>query len=439
MVYGEGLSAAQVRNAGFSYELRIDTDPSTGNAKSAWRLLESESGFLLSEVQKDILDIASCLYVADRHSQRESGSDAVRDLRVLIGLRRPDKFDPTELSRLLRNLSLDRISFTIEKRKRDKKGDSRDRSEPVERDVVCLLSGGVDSFGGAIEACEKNRNPILLSHYTSDANPQLQLMHSLDAHYQRQLPGILVGNLQTAGRGLAGRPVESSMRLRSFLYLALASTVATAVHAKEIWMSENGIMTPGIPFSPSRVGPYTTRTTHPVFVEEFSGWYSRLLGQPLTVYNPFAYSTKSEIIRRVSDAGFAEDLRGTVSCFRRQYAVRHGSNHCGYCVPCLIRRVSFLSAGMDSYDDPSGYLTDCFDLDAIPQGGLADVADLALFSTNFDQMPEDALRFNYVELYDLREGTRIERTIETLKRFAHEFLDVLSRQAKPNLKAALGI
>ncbi len=229
------------------------------------------------------------------------------------------------------------------------------------------------------------------------------------------------------------------MRLRSFLYLTLAATVATALDAKEIWMSENGIMTPGIPFSPSRIGPYSTRTTHPIFVDEFSRWYSGLAKYQVNVHNPFEYSTKSEIIRKINNRGFASDLRKTVSCFRRQFAMRKGASHCGYCVPCLVRRVSFIFPNLEADDTPDGYIADFLDFDKVPQNGKSDLVDLASFSMDFDQLSPGNLGLKYVDLYGLRDTDRIKKTIETLRRFGHEFLDVLQTHGKPNLKSALGI
>ncbi len=147
-------------------------------------------GVPLAELQRDILDLASCIYLADRHTQRQSGTGAARMLRILIALRQPESQDPTALSTLLRNLSSDYVSFALVKRRvRDETAQTDKTPVQYANDSVCLLSGGVDSFGGAIEACEKGLSPAILGHYTSDSKPQKQLAGSISHHYRRDREG----------------------------------------------------------------------------------------------------------------------------------------------------------------------------------------------------------------------------------------------------------
>lgn len=437
----EGLTQTDLRAFGLKKPLFIDTKISTGNAVSAWRLLESELGSQLSDIGRDTLDIAEAVYLADRSIRREAGTDALRSIRIAIPLREADRFDENELSGLMRSLALDGISFNIAKRVADapSQTSASEGKRTSDADTVCLVSGGVDSFGGTVKACEEDCNPVMVSQYTSDSTPEKEIGKAIKNRYGSKIPHISVGNLQVRGKQISQGDPEPTMRLRSFLYLCLAAVTASSFNIKSIWMSENGIMTPGIPVSPSRVGPYTTRTSHPAFVGAFSKWYNGITNSSIDVNNPFKYKTKAEIVTYIGEKGLSTALRSSVSCSRRQFAIRRGNEHCGYCVPCLIRRSAFLNASMSDYDHPSGYYYDCFDMDALPRNARVDLLDLVSFAYDFQRESSGNLLLRYVDLYNIGDSAAIGNTISTLKRFSGEFLATIDMYAKPNLRKALGL
>lgn len=436
----EGLRDVDRRRLDMKSCLPIDTTPEKGNARSAWRILETKLGVRLSSIEKDILDFAQTVYLADRHVQRGSGAEALRTIKIYLPMREPDEVDCRSMITLTRHLVSDAISFEILQRSSEEEKDWRLVNEPpTNRNVVSLISGGVDSFGGTIEACEEGFRPIMVSHYTSEAGPAKAVGMAISRQYGGDAPHILIGSLKVGGGTLSDFKVEISMRLRSLLYVSLGAVVSSRLNISQLWMSENGIMTPGIPFSTARVGPYTTRTTHPRFVEQFAEWFSKTTGSKIEIMNPLAFSTKAEIVKNIERRGLSSDLGSTVSCFRRQLAKRHGSGHCGYCVPCIIRRTAFLAAGMEKWDDPAGYFLDCFDFSQLPEDGKADMADLASFATDFRNMTAAKLLFRYIDLLNLGSDEKVEKTIKTLQRFSDEFVTVLEKNAKPNLRKILEI
>ncbi len=440
VICSEGLNADDIRDSKFSADVRIDTSPVTGNAKSVWRLLEQVIHIHLSDLERDLLDLAEAVYLADRNTQRPLGANNLKNIRILIALRRPDKFDPDRVSNILRQLSMDRIRFEIRRRQsEDDEEENVGESLLDNCDMICLVSGGVDSFGGLIQALRSEFSPAIVSYYTSDSTHQRAVGNAVNQRFSIATPQVLIGGLNKRNGVFSIRNLkDTSMRLRSFLYLALAIATAASEDIDRIWMSENGIMTPGIPFSPSRVGPYTTRTTHPAFVREFTKWYRDIAGANLCISNPLEYMTKAEIVRYILDEGFAQYLGSTNSCFRKQYAMRKRHNHCGYCVPCLIRRTAFLSADAERFDDPGGYLKDCFDIKGLSSEGRADMIDLATFAQNCrTQSPDNLITRDCPDLLDLGERSMIYRTVDTLKRFSSEFLAVIERYGKANLKTVL--
>jgi hypothetical protein len=91
------------------------------------------------------------------------------------------------------------------------------------------------------------------------------------------------------------------------------------------------------------------------------------------------YLSKTDVLRRAPRA-LRSILRRTLSCSHlgRNRWARFSGHHCGYCVPCLYRRVAFASVGAD---DPNGYYRNVFTrFGDLSPNERADVAALASFA-----------------------------------------------------------
>jgi 7-cyano-7-deazaguanine synthase in queuosine biosynthesis len=148
---------------------------------------------------------------------------------------------------------------------------------------------------------------------------------------------------------------ESTTRGRSFLFLALAALAASGLSGKPvIYVPENGLISVNVPLDPLRVGALSTRTTHPFYIAR---WHEMLagLGIPAKLENPYRFKTKGEMLTGCANAGLAlRHLVDTISCSSITKARWLGlaPRHCGFCVPCLIRRAAITSA---SRTDPTTY------------------------------------------------------------------------------------
>ncbi len=72
---------------------------------------------------------------------------------------------------------------------------------------------------------------------------------------------------------------------------------------------------------------------------------------PLSLERPYAFKTKGELMAECADRGLLTQLVGrSTSCGRYGY---YNYQHCGRCVPCLVRRASFQAARME--DTTRGY------------------------------------------------------------------------------------
>lgn len=86
----------------------------------------------------------------------------------------------------------------------------------------------------------------------------------------------------------------------------------------------------------------------------------RNLDIPAVLRNPYRHNTKGEMVAECADVDFLRRIaRHTMSCsgptknrFARDEAMRKWQ-HCGYCVPCLIRRAALVK-GLGEDDTPYG-------------------------------------------------------------------------------------
>lgn len=228
-------------------------------------------------------------------------------------------------------------------------------------DAVCLFSGGLDSFAGAVDLLAEGKKVCLVGHYEGGQAPQAQaqLARRLIATYGRDHVVFRQLFLRPAPHStLQERPLpelrESSTRTRSILFLA-AGLVVAAGYGPEVPLviPENGFIGVNVPLTQARNGSLSTRTTHPYFMEKL-GQCLEVLAFTNTISNPFRIMTKGEMLAASRDTRtLRKYARETLSCAHPEaprYAKRAQGN-CGYCFPCLIRRAALHRVGLDQATD----------------------------------------------------------------------------------------
>jgi 7-cyano-7-deazaguanine synthase in queuosine biosynthesis len=211
-----------------------------------------------------------------------------------------------------------------------------DPTVPVE-DCVVLLSGGLDSYIGALDLTATGRRPFAVSQLVrGDAEKQcafaaeiggglrhLQVNHNVDIPDPENPP---------------------SQRARSMVFLAygvVAATTLARYHAGEeitLYVCENGFITINPPLTGGRLGSLSTRTTHPVVLSLLQQLLNAA-GLRVRIESPYRFKTKGEMLRECADQVFLErHAFQTTSCGRFKH---FGYNHCGRCVPCIVRRAAF--------------------------------------------------------------------------------------------------
>jgi Queuosine biosynthesis protein QueC len=305
-----------------------------------------------SESHADLVRLAALVFLVDRTAPRPNTWS--RDLELAVPVSDPDLWSDRadELEDLLSFLSGDVWQLAFERRRMPAPAPypEIDTDSPV-----CLLSGGADSFAGALIAVAHGVEPALISHSDSNTTSGAQ-NRALDGltrqlgHRPRDYTRIRLGRVKYQLETTDEFPTEGSSRTRSFLFIALG-LAAAAGRGGRVLIPENGFASLNVPLAGERRGSLSTRTTHPSFLEGLQATLNDM-GVSAKIENPLATMTKGQVFSAVEaivgSSEAARSLSATHSC-AKPVAYRHGKTpgmHCGMCYGCLVRRAAFLASGI---------------------------------------------------------------------------------------------
>ena len=314
----------------------------------------------------DILYLSFAVFAADRLYKRDNAEDAWRrDFKLNIPVIDDKLFSENVklIQEMVSFLTGDHWTFSFRKRNLTQleishRKDLLKKGEAVkEYDRICMFSGGLDSFIGAIDLLETKATEKILfvSHYGGGKGTkeyQDYLKEAFVQHYELEKRDFCQFYAKVVGG------VEDTTRSRSFMFLAHAITLASAQgKAMDVIIPENGLISLNIPSTYSRIGTSSTRTTHPYYINKFQELLNNL-GLLITFNNPYQFKTKGEMLVECKNQKFmTAHLNNTMSCSHpdigRMYSERK-PRHCGYCLPCVIRQAAIFHAGIkdtNSYRD----------------------------------------------------------------------------------------
>ncbi|MEH3146458.1 MAG: hypothetical protein PGN34_14160 [Methylobacterium frigidaeris] len=333
-----------------------------------------------TEVGVDLMVVAVLVHALDtRVSRAANAQDAwTRELRLEVPVSDPARWQAAApvLEGMLRFLTGDHWEARFRPRPQAFASVSPAALPNVDApdfDGVSLYSGGLDSLIGALDTLAGHAHPLFVSHRGDGAvsGPQGALFQAMVDAVAGARPtnrkGPLTGLRYSLAfkRGLIAGS-EDSTRGRSFLFLALGAFAGSGLTGPfDIRIPENGLIALNVPLDPTRIGSNSTRTTHPYYLRRWNDLL-RAVGIPGTVTNPYWDRTKGEMVAGCAMPGILRDLIPlSVSCAHPSVKRfnRDGKNHCGTCVPCIIRRAA-IEAALGTGNDPTGYR--CEDLTAQP-------------------------------------------------------------------------
>jgi hypothetical protein len=223
---------------------------------------------------------------------------------------------------------------------------------------LSLFSGGLDSLIGAIDVLEQGQMPLLISHAgegaTSDA--QTKLFDGLKKNYARRNFHRLRIWMDFRNWHVRDVASENTTRGRSFLFIAAGVFAGTGLSANfTLRVPENGLIALNVPLDPLRLGALSTRTTHPFYMARWNELLTAL-GISGRIENPYWNKTKGEMVADCANRALLTALvPDSLSCAspKKGRWEGRGTEHCGYCLPCLIRRAALLH-GLGAAD-PTSY------------------------------------------------------------------------------------
>jgi hypothetical protein len=305
----------------------------------------------------DFMNVAEAAYAADRIVARD-GDWTPREFELVVPVADPERLriaaEPTQ--ELLRFLTgdlwqIEPASVAV--------GRPAPLPPVVPIDCVCLLSGGLDSLAGVIDLLCDGHRVDAISHYEGSVTParQQELANALTARFgrtrfrrrHRTLHPVFSASPAHA-RALTGVG-ENTTRSRSLLFVAYGLVVAGA-HGLEcpLYVPENGFVGLNVPLTGSRLGPLSTRTTHPHTMRLLRDVLDAMtISNP--VINPFSLQTKGESLASCRDPALLAELAPrSLSCSHPDQGRFDGADaigNCGHCWPCLVRRAAMHSLGID--------------------------------------------------------------------------------------------
>ncbi|WP_271910239.1 Qat anti-phage system QueC-like protein QatC [Vreelandella alkaliphila] len=318
----------------------------------------------------DFLSIALSIVAADFSDLRAKSADGwTRTLELHIAVQDPVFWNAQAraLEAALRFLTTDIWTFVFH---------SGGYGPPAQlqafhprEDSVALLSGGMDSLIGTIDLVSQGRNPYAVSQIVrGDGQKQDDFAQSLELsriglNHVARSPGLQ----------------EPSQRARSIVFLAFGLAVATSLdryHQGDrvpLYICENGFIAINPPLTVTRLGSLSTRTAHPEYLGRLQQIFDAA-GINVQIQNPYALKTKGEMMAGCLNQHLLKQHAVTsTSCGRFQ---RFGYKHCGRCVPCQVRRASFMRWG--EVRDSTPYVYDNLSIDTPQYGRFEDVRSVGM-------------------------------------------------------------
>lgn len=336
-----------------------------------YKVISGKASKLPSSLILDLLNLAISVYTADLKIPRKFSKDRwTRTILIhipVVNLTTWEK-DITSIVKMLEFLTGDRWAISFRKNEFKPKLTIKNKVEKASK--VSLFSGGLDSLVGAIDLLEDGQRVALVGHHGAGITNKVQetVLQELEKLYPDLIESYLF-YVQPPKSNSKGQG-EPSMRSRSFLFFSLAVVVASLFAGKTpIYIAENGLISLNVPLTNSRIGSLSTRTTHPYFVSLFSDFLSLLkINSPIIL--PYRFQTKGEMITNAKNQdALKKTVNLSMSCSHPEagrYQGKQPNLHCGYCVPCIIRRASLASAQLDRaseyaidiLQDPPDYTTE---------------------------------------------------------------------------------
>lgn len=311
-----------------------------------------------TELGVDLWLLALAVYAADTRISRQTEAEDswTREINIILPVSDLKRWNRvrTSINKILGFLTSDKWTIEFRERPSAHKTLLEQKTDDIfqeESSVVSLFSGGLDSLIGAIDLLsEKNQAQyVFVSHYADKYTsvPQGRLLNGLRAVFTKKKIDHIGAWVNFPKTLVNGVDSEKSTRSRSFLFFSLGVFVGLGLGRSFLLrVPENGLIALNVPLDNLRLGSNSTRTAHPYYLTLWNQLLQEL-GIDGKIENPFWNKTKGEMIKECANQQLLKQLAPeSVSCSspNKNHMKKVDADHCGYCLPCVIRRAAFLHA-----------------------------------------------------------------------------------------------
>jgi len=389
-----------VRNSGGDFHLRPGKNLFTGIKYF------TDAFSTVNSLEEDMFNVAAGVYAADLCVLREEREHYIRNIELTIEVVNLHALQlvKSQLESALFTVSRDNWTLHFVQ----KHGTATtDFNWTNDEGAVLLFSGGIDSMAAAAHFLEEGKNLVLVSHNSHGNavidNCQNNVFAAVTKHYNQTVKHF---HIKVYGRKLGAYSFpeerENTQRTRSFLFLTLATLVARrSGFNKILYMAENGQFAIHLPLNQARVGPFSTHTADPQFVREIESTFRSLFNNPdFRITNPFLYKTKAEVFALMPKA-LQNQVNVSASCWKISHVP--GYKHCGFCIPCISRRIAieYNNIAVNEYHCDL-FKTDINSLkdDDDKKRNLIDYLEFVSRFKNLNTVTRNALLYQFPELYN---------------------------------------
>jgi hypothetical protein len=314
----------------------------------------SETGF-------DAIIFGILVYIADMKISRikQAQDSWSREITITIPVF-DEKWIPYKgtFERMLRFLTGDLWTIEFARREVTLAQEDRFGHRTDKYQIASLFSGGMDSLIAAINNMEEKQPTLLVSHAGESRvrHWQTDLISTLDEKYGDIPHGNAYFWTNLDGVEFPEAGTDMNQRSRSFLFISIALFAMSGANGcTQLFMPENGLIALNVPLEYLRLGSHSTRTTHPFYLKLWNEVAGGVFD--FSILNPYWNKTKGEMAMECLNKDvFMSAVGQSFSCSSVNSAnIRSGiSQHCGHCLPCIIRRAAMHKAYDDC--DPSEYM-----------------------------------------------------------------------------------
>lgn len=385
----------------------------------------------VNSLEEDLFNVSAGIYASDLAVLRDKREHYVRNISLTIEVVNLHAFERIKflLESALFTVSRDNweINFT------QKEGIPVAKFEWKDAEgAVLLFSGGIDSMSAAAQFIDQSKNLVLVSH-NSKGNHVIDTcqnnVHSvLEKYFKKTVKHI---HIKVYGRkqGVYDFPEEreNTQRTRSFLFLSLAALITRrSGFNKVLFMAENGQFAIHLPLNQARVGPFSTHTADPQFVDYVKDIFKILLSNPkFEIQNPFLYMTKAEVFA-VMPKKLQTAAHVSASCWMISRIPGH--KHCGYCVPCISRRISIEYNGIIFSEYAYDVFTEDLSLLSPEDDKKRNLIDYLEFVTKFKKITpaiKNDIMMEFPELFNTAFNT--DKALNLYERVSAQSFDVFKK------------